>query len=221
MIINNCWDKVFKKQEWGKYPGEPLIRFVAKNYYHKKRSCLKFLELGCGPEGNLWYLANEGIPFSALEFSSVAVKKAESRLDAEHPGWRNHSKIINCDICTHDFGYNQFDAIIDNECVSCCSYKDALVIYEKAYQALKKNGKIFIRTFTTKHYGYKTGAKLGYKYYLCAAGGLKGKGSVRFTSSHDLKKLLYKYKILSQAEQTTKHMNKKKILSEWIVIAKK
>jgi hypothetical protein len=27
------WDKIFSTAEWGKYPGEELIRFIARNFY--------------------------------------------------------------------------------------------------------------------------------------------------------------------------------------------
>lgn len=55
------WDKICENQQWGKYPAESLIRFVARNYYQsKERSNVSILELGCGPGGNLWYLAREG-----------------------------------------------------------------------------------------------------------------------------------------------------------------
>lgn len=30
------WEKVFKDNEWGKYPGENLIQFVARNFYKRE-----------------------------------------------------------------------------------------------------------------------------------------------------------------------------------------
>ena len=50
------WDKLFSNNEWGKYPGEELIRFIARNYYGvSDRSKVNILEVGCGVGANLWY----------------------------------------------------------------------------------------------------------------------------------------------------------------------
>ena len=29
------WDKIFSTAEWGKYPGEELIRFIARNFFSR------------------------------------------------------------------------------------------------------------------------------------------------------------------------------------------
>jgi len=33
MAWDPIWERVFSSQAWGKYPGEDLIRFVARNFY--------------------------------------------------------------------------------------------------------------------------------------------------------------------------------------------
>ena len=33
MAWDSVWDGVFRENEWGKYPDENLIRFVAGKYY--------------------------------------------------------------------------------------------------------------------------------------------------------------------------------------------
>jgi len=32
MVWDKIWDKVFTEHEWGRYPAENLIRFIANNY---------------------------------------------------------------------------------------------------------------------------------------------------------------------------------------------
>jgi hypothetical protein len=32
-MINNEWDDIYKQREWGKYPPEELIRFIARRDY--------------------------------------------------------------------------------------------------------------------------------------------------------------------------------------------
>ncbi|ELB7666084.1 SAM-dependent methyltransferase, partial [Campylobacter upsaliensis] len=30
------WEEIFSKKEWGKYPSESVIRFIARNFYNAK-----------------------------------------------------------------------------------------------------------------------------------------------------------------------------------------
>ena len=49
MSRGDIWDSIFSSKEWGRYPSEDLIRFIARNFYKaEKRSSIKILELGCG-----------------------------------------------------------------------------------------------------------------------------------------------------------------------------
>ena len=55
---NSGWNKVFKNSDWGKYPGEELVRFIARKYYDvPNRKVIKILELGCGTGANIWFMA--------------------------------------------------------------------------------------------------------------------------------------------------------------------
>ncbi|EAL1485109.1 SAM-dependent methyltransferase, partial [Campylobacter coli] len=43
------WENIFSNKEWGKYPSENLIRFIARNFYNvKNRNEIRILELGLG-----------------------------------------------------------------------------------------------------------------------------------------------------------------------------
>ena len=46
--FDDIWETIHATEEWGKYPSEPVIRFVARNYYNKDRRCIKMLDFGCG-----------------------------------------------------------------------------------------------------------------------------------------------------------------------------
>jgi len=55
MSWDTTWERVFQKQEWGKYPCEELIRFIAKNFYNvADRSKIKILEIGFGSGGGIY-----------------------------------------------------------------------------------------------------------------------------------------------------------------------
>jgi len=44
------WKEIFSSREWGKYPPEHVIRFVARNFYRAPdRKQVYLLEVGCGP----------------------------------------------------------------------------------------------------------------------------------------------------------------------------
>jgi len=47
MVWDKTWDNVFLKKEWGKYPPEELIRFIARNFYEvKNRKKVRILDMG-------------------------------------------------------------------------------------------------------------------------------------------------------------------------------
>lgn len=46
--FDNVWEEIHSTTEWGQYPSEHVIRFVARNYYKKDRANTKILDFGCG-----------------------------------------------------------------------------------------------------------------------------------------------------------------------------
>ncbi len=46
--FDEVWENIHATQEWGKYPSEQVIRFVARNYYGKERHSIKMLDFGVG-----------------------------------------------------------------------------------------------------------------------------------------------------------------------------
>ncbi|MBR1383475.1 MAG: hypothetical protein IJ555_06660 [Ruminococcus sp.] len=47
--FDSKWEKVHQERDWGKYPAESTIRFVARNFYSvPDRSRVKILDFGCG-----------------------------------------------------------------------------------------------------------------------------------------------------------------------------
>ena len=78
--FDTTWETIHATQEWGKYPAEPVIRFVARNYYNKVRITIKILDFCCGAGSNTWYLAREGFDVYAFDGSVSAVNKVEKLL---------------------------------------------------------------------------------------------------------------------------------------------
>ena len=47
--IDPIWEEIHSRQEWGQYPSEHVIRFIASNYYRAlDRNAVKILDFGCG-----------------------------------------------------------------------------------------------------------------------------------------------------------------------------
>lgn len=65
------WEKIHSTQEWGRYPSETVIRFIARNYYKTEREKIKILDFGCGAGAHTWYLAREGFDVYALMAQKV------------------------------------------------------------------------------------------------------------------------------------------------------
>lgn len=219
MAPNDVWENIFLSQEWGRYPAEPLIRFIARNFYKLDRPSVRILEVGCGPGANLWYLAREGFSFLGIDISQAAINQACTRLDAEVPGWRQRGSLERSDITTCDFGDQVFDAVIDNECIYCIPFAQARQIYSKLQIALKPGGKLFSRTFTTETWGYRSGVKIDEQTFLCDQGPMAGKGASRFTSEDELQSLFQGYSQLQAEKQTYTLLSGKKLVAEWIIEA--
>lgn len=66
------WEKIHSTQEWGRYPSETVIRFIARNYYKTEREKIKILDFGCGAGAHTWYLAREG--FDVYAFASMQIQ---------------------------------------------------------------------------------------------------------------------------------------------------
>jgi len=83
--IDDVWEKIHSSREWGgAYPTEHVIRFVARNYYKRKRKSVKILDFGIGGGAHTWYLAREGFDTYGFDGSPSAVKRVQARLAREN-----------------------------------------------------------------------------------------------------------------------------------------
>lgn len=189
MAWNNVWEQVFSSQEWGKYPGEDVIRFVARNFYNlNDRRSVKILEIGSGPGANLWFLAREGFNVYAIEGSETAVKQAKNRLNNEVPGWAG--EITVGDFSSLPYESDSFDAVIDIEAVTHNPFIESKKIYKEVHRVLKAGGKLYSRTFAKGTIGDDSGELISKDCYLPDEGPMAGKGPTRFTHEDDIKVLL-------------------------------
>ena len=82
--MDKIWEELFRTHEWGKYPPESVVRFVARNFYSApERGRIRLLDAGCGPGACSWFMAREGFQVSGIDGSPSAIKYAKERLAAE------------------------------------------------------------------------------------------------------------------------------------------
>src|SRR5687768_17292543 len=119
MAWDPVWENIFRSREWGRYPPEELVRFVARHYYSvPERSAIRILDLGCGPgSGTSWFVAREGYTLSGIDASPTAIAKARERFSKE--GLSGDFHVGAADRLPWANGL--FDAVIDNACLTCNS----------------------------------------------------------------------------------------------------
>jgi len=219
---NKGWDKIFKENEWGKYPSEDLIRFIARNYYcSPNRKDIKILEVGSGTGANLLYLAREGFDVTGIDGSKIGVEKTIKRLTEESL----MAKVEVGDIISLPFEDNSFDCVVDIECIYANSYADSRKIIAEIYRVLKTKGKFFSKTFMTGTYGDRNGKKLEGEQntYLELYGGAlkKGYGIIRFTEEKEINDLYKDFNIVSIDYVFRSEQNRKYEAKEWIIVCSK
>lgn len=218
MVWNPEWETVFKEQEWGKYPPECLIRFIAANYYKKDRKTVKILELGSGTGANLWFMAREGFDVYGIECSKTAVERSKQRLQSE--GLKADITIGDIAVLPYQFSY--FDAVVDGDCLYCNSTEDTKSILREVKRVLKKDGLFFSRTPTDKMYIGKLFDKVGdMEYSNIADGPLKGKGLARLLDRARLNRLYGEFfNILTIDKEEESRDNAAVLVSKWLIVCR-
>ena len=181
------WEYVHSTQEWGIYPTEHVIRFVARNYYKLDRGKTRILDFGCGEGAHAWYLAREGFDVYAFDGSKIAVRKETQRLEKEH--LEAHFQVSDA----LDLGYpdNFFDAVIDNVCIYSNLLTNIQVMYQNVYKMLKSGGKFFTTCFGKKTDGYGSGEVLEKDTFVnMTEGALVGRGITHYFDKEALEKML-------------------------------
>jgi ubiquinone/menaquinone biosynthesis C-methylase UbiE len=189
--MDNIWEQVHSQREWGKYPNEELIRFIAKYFFKipkNERKKIRVIELGCGQGANLWFLAREGFDVYGIDISESAVEKARQTLE----GWGVGSDNIQVqDLLNLKFPDNFFDAIIDCSAVCNVSFSDHKKVYKSIHRILKPDGIFWTLHYTDDSWGFGSGNLIDYKTFdNFSTGALKNLGVKCLLSDTDIRKLL-------------------------------
>jgi hypothetical protein len=220
-MYDAVWESIFSSRAWGRYPGEDLIRFVAREAFPAQdRASLKALEVGCGPGANLWFLANEGIPFDAIDGSPSAVAQAKARLDQEKPGWKG--RIATGNFCRLPDDFRDYNFVLDSEAIYCNDFDESAKLIADIQERLVAGGAFWSRTFAPGTWGVESGKRVGRDYWLASEGPLAGKGPVRLTPLQSVAELYGAGWASIEIGEIARHDgNPQQLVREWIIVARK
>ncbi|SHH20314.1 class I SAM-dependent methyltransferase [Tepidibacter thalassicus] len=219
-FFDKTWEKVHREREWGKYPPEELIRFIARNYYERDRKEVHILEIGSGTGANLWYLSREGFNSYGIDGSQTAVNKAKERLKSENL----KSQITVGDVSSIEYEDKKFDCVIDIQCVVHNRIEGIKKIYKEVYRVLKDDGKFFSISFSTQTLGYGLGEEIEKNTYTnITKGPLSEVGTVHFFTEDELRSYLLEvgFKNIKIDYIETTHENQTVKIKSWVVQAQK
>jgi ubiquinone/menaquinone biosynthesis C-methylase UbiE len=148
------WEQIFSSREWGKYPPEHVVRFVARTFYRvPERSAVRLLEIGCGPGANVWFMAREGFSVSGIDCSQTAINKANDRLVRE--GLAADLRVG--DNAALPWPDNTFDGALENVSLCCNGSTAVHAALSEVRRVLKPAAPFQASFFTTRTWGYGTG----------------------------------------------------------------
>lgn len=134
-----AWETVHREREWGKYPPEEVIRFVARRFYDTDRKATRLLDAGCGDGAVAWYLCREGFATSAFDGSGTAIAKLKTRLRQE--GLNADCRVADAADLPYDDGF--FDGVIDSAMIYANAVAGIGAILRECHRVLKPGGRLF------------------------------------------------------------------------------
>lgn len=186
--IDPKWEEIHADREWGQYPTEYVIRFIARNYYDvPDRAAVRVLDYGCGGGGHTWYLSREGFDTYAFDGAPSAVQKVRLRMEREK--LNVHLDIY--DALNPSYEDNFFDAIVDNFCVAMNTTEEINMMYKEIYRILKPGGKLLTAQFGKNTAGYATGIRVDEgTFFKIENVQLEDVGKTHFTDKTEMKSIL-------------------------------
>ncbi|MEH1796636.1 class I SAM-dependent methyltransferase [Nostoc sp.] len=221
MNWDSTWEQIFSTREWGKYPPEEVIRFIARNFYGcLDRKKIKLLEIGCGTGANIWYMSREGFDVYGIDGSNTAIAKAENRLQSE--GLKAHFQVGDLISLSNFYSPAYFDAVLDVGCLQHNSIQGIKTIVEQVKTVLKPGGKIFSITVASGSWGDGLGKEVEPGTFIeIKEGPLEGKGLCHFFSLEEVQLFSSQFADV-EIEYSVRSLNhQKQYYKHWLVEGKK
>lgn len=216
--FDETWEELHKSRQWGMYPTEHVIRFVARNYYSKDRKNVKILDFGCGGGAHTWYLAREGFDTYAFDGSKSAVERVKEKLSLE--GLTADLRVR--DGAALDYEENFFDCVIDNVSIYSNRLEPIRKMYQEIYKILKKGGKLLTSSFSTDTTGYGEGTRIEEGTYRdIPIGNLAGRGTAHFWREEELRETITQAGFVSLQVDTIRYTDNGNVVEQYVLTAEK
>ena len=215
------WEAIFRRREWGKYPPEHVVRFIARRFYRvPDRSAIKVLDVGCGAGGACtWFIAREGFSVTAIDGSKTAVAKTAERLQLEGLT----AEVRQCDAIDLPWPDETFDAAVDNACLCNNTLENSRRIVQEIARVLKPGGWFHSANFTDRcsDYGRGPASEPGGFIRRSGEGPLGGDYFTRFAGRPDVDRLFepFQHVAIDLESHTVDGMTH--FVESWIVTAQK
>jgi SAM-dependent methyltransferase len=214
------WENVYRSRDWGRYPSEELVRFIARHYYAvPARSSIHILDLGCGPgAGASWFVAREGFSLCGIDGAPTAIAKARARFTTE--GLAGDFRVGAIDALPWPDGF--FDAVLDNVCLACNGELQTAAAVGEIHRVLTPGGRHFSMTPRAGCWGDACGERIDDTTLRnVAEGPFAGYGNTRFATLESLQILYSAFHELEIEYSTRSAMCRTKEISHWIVTCRK
>ena len=209
------WEQIFSSREWGKYPPEHVVRFVACNFYRVAvRSRVQLLEVGCGPGANVWFMAREGFAVFGIDGSPTAIKQARERLSRE--GLAADLRVG--DFATLPWADASFDGVVEN--VSLCCNRLAAVQHalREIRRVLKPGAPFQSSFFSDRTWGYGLGTEVEPDGFLnITEGPIAGKGFCLFLNHSRLYELFFDFADIAVERISWTMENERHLIEQFVI----
>jgi SAM-dependent methyltransferase len=213
--LDPIWELIFSTREWGKYPPEHVVRFVASNFYrvpNRKQVCI--LEIGCGPGANVWFLAREGFAVSGIDGSPTAIQQASERLSRE--GLTAELRVGDfTELPWPDFS---FDGVVENVSLYCNRQAAVQKALREIRRVLKPGAPFLSSFFTDRTWGYGLGTMVEADGFIdIPEGPIAGTGFCLFLNRDHIDELFSDFEDVA-VERISRTMEGERRLIEQFVI---
>ena len=217
---DTVWERIFRSREWGRYPDEEVVRFVARNFYGAPdRGAVKMLDLGCGPgSGTSWLVAREGFSLTGIDASPTAIEKARKRFAQE----RVRGEFMVGSVERLPFPPDSFDAVLDIVCLACNSEEETRAVLREVRRVLKPDGRHFSLTPRSGCWGDGPGERIdGTTLRNASEGPFADLGKTRFATRESLLDLYAGFRDLTLDYTVRSAENGTREITHWVVTCRK